>query len=73
MNILSVRVNNKNIKKNTRRKTRELYKAKWDVEVFFKHLKQVKTFDGTSANPIRIQMWSHMILIKKIDKDVVLD
>jgi len=44
----------------------QLYKARWDVEVFFKHLKQlfkVKTFVGTSANAVRIQMWSSMIVI----------
>ena len=42
----------------------KLYKARWDVEVFFKHLKQlfrVKTFVGTSANAVRIQMWCAMI------------
>jgi hypothetical protein len=39
----------------------QLYKARWDVETFFKHLKQlfrVKSFVGTSANAVRIQMWS---------------
>jgi hypothetical protein len=44
----------------------QLYKARWDVEVFFKHLKQlfkVKTFVGTSANAVRIQMWCSMITI----------
>lgn len=42
----------------------QLYKARWDVEVFFKHLKQlfkVKTFIGTSPNAVRIQMWTSMI------------
>lgn len=42
----------------------ELYKARWDVEVFFKHLKQlfrIKSFVGTSANAVRIQMWCAMI------------
>jgi hypothetical protein len=44
----------------------KLYKARWDVEVFFKHLKQlfrVKTFVGTSPNAVRIQMWCSMIAI----------
>ena len=44
----------------------QLYKARWDVEVFFKHLKQlfrVKTFVGTSQNAVRIQMWCSMIAI----------
>ena len=42
----------------------QLYKARWDVEVFFKHLKQlfrVKSFVGTSSNAVRIQMWCSMI------------
>lgn len=42
----------------------QLYKARWDVEVFFKYLKQlfrIKTFVGTSANAVRIQMWCSMI------------
>lgn len=44
----------------------QLYKARWDVEVFFKHLKQlfkIKTFVGTSENAVRIQMWCSMIAI----------
>lgn len=44
----------------------QLYKARWDVEVFFKHIKQlfrVKSFVGTSANAVRIQMWCAMIAI----------
>ena len=42
----------------------QLYRARWDIEVFFKHLKQlfrVKTFVGTSPNAVRIQMWCSMI------------
>ncbi len=42
----------------------QLYKARWDIEVFFKHLKQlfrIKSFVGTSANAVRIQMWCSMI------------
>jgi len=48
----------------------QLYKARWDIEVFFKHLKQlfrVKTFVGTSANAVRIQMWCSMIAILLIN------
>lgn len=44
----------------------QLYKARWAIEVFFKHLKQlfrVKTFVGTTANAVRIQMWCSMISI----------
>lgn len=44
----------------------QLYKARCEVEVFFKHLKQlfrIKTFVGTSENAVRIQMWCSMIAI----------
>jgi len=42
----------------------QLYKARWDVEVFFKFIKQlfrVKTFVGTSPNAVRIQLWCSLI------------
>lgn len=42
----------------------QLYKARWDVEVFFKHIKQqfrIKSFVGTSPNAVRIQIWSSLI------------
>lgn len=42
----------------------QLYKARWDIEVFFKALKQlfrVKSFVGTSTNAVRIQMWISLI------------
>jgi hypothetical protein len=44
----------------------QLYKARWEIEVFFKYLKQlfkVKSFVGTSANAVRIQMWCALISI----------
>lgn len=44
----------------------ELYRSRWAVETFFKHLKQlfrVKSFIGTSENAVRIQMWCSMIAI----------
>lgn len=44
----------------------QLYKARWDIEVFFKQIKQVlrvKTFIGTSANAVLIQVWTAMISI----------
>ena len=44
----------------------QLYKSRWAIEVFFKHLKQlfrVKSFIGTSANAVKIQMWCSMIAI----------
>jgi len=42
----------------------ELYKRRWQVEVFFKLLKQnlqIKTFLGTSENACRSQIWIAMI------------
>lgn len=44
----------------------QLYKARWDLEVFFKQIKQVlkiKTFVGTSSNAVLIQVWTAMISI----------
>jgi len=44
----------------------QLYKARWDIEVFFKHIKQglkIKTFIGTSPNAVLIQVWTAMIVI----------
>jgi len=38
-----------------------VYKDRWQIEIFFKHLKQllrVKTFVGTSANALKIQIWT---------------
>lgn len=44
----------------------QLYKARWDIEVFFKHIKQrlkIKTFIGTSPNAVLIQVWTAMMTI----------
>jgi hypothetical protein len=41
-----------------------IYKDRWQVELFFKALKQnlkVKTFLGTSANAVRTQIWTALI------------
>lgn len=41
-----------------------LYKERWKIELFFKALKQnlrVKTFVGTSANALKIQIWTALI------------
>ena len=41
-----------------------IYKERWQVELFFKALKQtlnVKTFLGTSANAVKTQMWTALI------------
>lgn len=42
----------------------ELYKARWEIELFFKALKQnlkVKTFIGVSENALRIQIWTALV------------
>jgi len=44
----------------------ELYKARWEIEIFFKEIKQllkIKSFLGTSANAVQIQIWTAMITI----------
>jgi hypothetical protein len=41
-----------------------VYKDRWQVELFFKALKQtlkIKTFVGTSANAVRTQVWTALI------------
>jgi hypothetical protein len=42
----------------------EIYKNRWEIELFFKALKgscKVKTFVGTSANALKIQIWTALI------------
>lgn len=42
----------------------DIYKERWQVELFFKALKQtlkVKTFLGTSANAVKTQIWTALI------------
>ena len=44
----------------------ELYKERWQIETFFKVLKQnlkIKTFIGTSMNAIQIQIWTALIAL----------
>lgn len=44
----------------------ELYKSRWQVEVFFRDIKQllhIKSFVGTSENAVMIQIWTAMITI----------
>jgi hypothetical protein len=41
-----------------------VYKDRWQMEIFFKALKQnlkIKTFVGTSANAVKIQIWTALI------------
>lgn len=43
-----------------------IYKDRWQVEIFFKTIKQnlkIKTFVGTSPNAIMIQIWTALIAI----------
>ena len=43
-----------------------IYKERWQIEVFFKTLKQnlkVKTFIGVSENALRIQIWTALIAL----------
>ena len=43
-----------------------IYKDRWQIEIFFKVLKQnlkIKTFVGTSANAVKIQIWTALIAI----------
>lgn len=42
----------------------EIYRQRWQIELFFKAVKQnlrIKTFVGTSANAVRIQLWTALI------------
>jgi hypothetical protein len=44
----------------------DIYKDRWEIELFFKALKQnlkVKSFVGTSENALRIQIWTALIAI----------
>ena len=43
-----------------------IYKERWQIELFFKALKQllrIKTFVGTSANALKTQIWTALIAI----------
>jgi hypothetical protein len=44
----------------------ELYKSRWQVEIFFRDIKQLlhlKSFIGTSENAVMIQIWTALITI----------
>lgn len=46
-----------------------IYKDRWQIEIFFKHLKQnlkVKTFVGTTENALYIQIWTALIAMLMI-------
>ncbi|WP_261134905.1 transposase, partial [Bacillus sp. Marseille-Q3570] len=43
-----------------------LYKARWNIEIFFRNLKQlfhIKSFVGTTRNAVEIQIWTALITI----------
>lgn len=44
----------------------ELYKSRWQIEIFFREIKQllhIKSFIGTSENAVQIQIWTALITI----------
>lgn len=44
----------------------DLYKARWEIEMFFRNLKQlfhIKSFVGTSRNAVEIQLWTSLMTI----------
>lgn len=48
----------------------DIYKARWDIEIFFKFIKQnlkIKTFFGTSENAVMIQVWTAMIALLLVE------
>ena len=57
----------------------ELYKARWQVELFFKWIKQhlrIKKFYGTSENAVKVQIWTAVsvyVLVAIIKKRLDLD
>ena len=43
----------------------DIYKARWDIELFFKWIKQnlkIKKFIGTTENAVKIQIWTALIV-----------
>ena len=44
----------------------DLYKARWDIGVFFRNIKQsfhIKSIVGISSNAVEIQIWTALITI----------
>jgi len=53
----------------------ELYKSRWQIEIFFREVKQllhIKSFIGTTENAVMIQIWTAMItiLVLKVLKEL---
>ena len=49
----------------------ELYKSRWQIEIFFRNVKQllhIKSFVGTTQNAVEIQLWT--ALITNIDAQI---
>lgn len=57
----------------------KLYKSRWQVELFFKWIKQylrIKSFYGTSDNAVKVQIWiaiSIYVLVAIVRKELGLD
>lgn len=57
----------------------QLYKSRWQVELFFKWIKQnlrIKSFYGTSDNAVKVQIWiaiSVYVLVAIVRKELGLD
>jgi len=57
----------------------QLYKCRWQIEIFFKWIKQylrIKTFFGTSENAVKTQIWiaiSVYVLVAIIKKELSLE
>jgi len=57
----------------------QLYRSRWQVELFFKWIKQhlrIKNFYGTSENALRTQIWiaiSVYVLVAIVKKELQLD
>lgn len=57
----------------------KLYKCRWQVELFFKWIKQhlrIKSFFGTSENAVKSQVWiaiSVYVLVAIVKKELVID
>ena len=57
----------------------ELYKARWQIEIFFKWIKQhlrIKAFYGTSENAVKVQIWtaiSTYLLVAIMKKELKID
>ncbi len=57
----------------------DLYKARWQIELFFKWIKQhlrIKSFFGTSENAVKIQIWtaiSTYLVVAIMKKELLLE